>query len=98
MILFLKKCSNFKNETTELVYIIDLLGAILILTPKFHPKITGRGMEYYWGYARLHYRCGVNDTIANNLKANSIQTLDRDMITINRVGRFARKIRQHNIN
>ena len=38
----LGQCDDFKNEKTQLMYILDLLGAQLLLTPKRHPEIAGR--------------------------------------------------------
>ena len=42
----LGQCDDFKNEKTQLMYILDLLGVQLILTPKCHPEIAWRGVEY----------------------------------------------------
>ena len=55
LIRMLGKHSDFSNEKTQLMYIMDLLGVSLILTPKFHPKIAGREVEYAWGYSKLRF-------------------------------------------
>ena len=46
----LGQCDDFKNDKTQLMYILDLLGVQMILTLKFHPEIAERGVEYMWGY------------------------------------------------
>ena len=68
-----------KNETTQLMFILDLLNVRLILTPKGHPEIAGRGVEYCWGYAKLRFRRDFNDAIAKNLKANVLKSLDTNV-------------------
>ena len=42
----LRGCNNFKTEKTQMMYILNLLGVQLQLTPKCHPEIAGRGVEY----------------------------------------------------
>ena len=37
VIRMLQRCDDFRNETTQLMYIMDLIGVSLILTPKYHP-------------------------------------------------------------
>ena len=95
VIRILQRCNDFKNEKTQLMFILDLLNVTLILTPKCHPEIAGRGVEYCWGYAKLRFRRDFNDAIAKNLKANTMKSLDRDVITTNRVRKFARKTREY---
>ena len=41
VVRILQRCSNFQNEMTQLMFILDLLGVSLILAPKFHPEISG---------------------------------------------------------
>jgi len=52
------------NGTSSRDHIIDVQ---LILTPKCHPEIAGRGVEYDWGYSKMRFRSDFNDTIAANL-------------------------------
>jgi hypothetical protein len=62
----LKRCQDFVNETPQLKYIAQKhLGAFIRLTPKCHPEIAGRGIEYAWGYAKLCFRRGINDAVAS---------------------------------
>ena len=79
------------------MFILDLLNVTLTLTPKCHPEIAERGVEYCWGYAKLRFRRDFNDAIAKNLKANAMKSLDRDVITKNRVRKFARKTREYKL-
>ena len=97
IVRILKKCSGFRNEQTQLKYILTLLGVDLRLTPKCHPEIAGIGIEYAWGYGKLRFRCEFNDAIAMHLKANVLKSLDRSVITINRVRKFARKAREYKL-
>ena len=90
-------CDDFKNEKTQLMYILDLLGVRLILTPKCHPEIAGRGVEYMWGYSKLRFRSDFNDAVASNLKQNVIKSLDHEVITKGRIRKFARKAREYKL-
>ena len=94
----LGQCDDFKNEKTQLMYILDLLGVQLILTPKCHPEIAGRGVEYAWGYSKMRFRSDFNDAIAANLKRNVMKSLDREVVlTVGRVRKFARKAREYKL-
>jgi hypothetical protein len=96
-ISMLKGCADFKNEKTQMMYICDLLGARLELTPKCHPEIAGRGIEYAWGYSKLRFRQDFNDAVAANLRDNVMKSLDRQVITTNRIRKFARKAREYKL-
>ena len=61
------------------------------MTPKGHPEITGRGIEYAWGYSKLRFWTDFNDAVTINLRTNVIQSLGIDVLTLNRVRKFARK-------
>ena len=78
-------------------YILESLGVKLRLTPKCHPEIAGRGVEYSWGYGKLRFRRDFNDAIAKNLKSNVMNSLDRKVITVNRSRKFARKAREYKL-
>ena len=90
----LKRCEDFANETPQLEFIAQkYLGAFIRLTPKCHPEIAGRGIEYAWGYAKLRFRRGINDAVASHLEENVKAALSREVLTINRIRKFARKAR-----
>jgi hypothetical protein len=94
----LKRCDDFANETPQLEYIAQKhLGAFIRLTPKCHPEIAGRGIEYAWGYAKLRFRRGINDAVASHLEENVKAALSREVLTINRIRKFARKARDYKL-
>ena len=94
----LKRCADFANETPQLEFIAHkYLGAFIRLTPKCHPEIAGRGIEYAWGYAKLRFRRGINDAVASHLEENVKAALSREVLTINRIRKFARKARDYKL-
>jgi hypothetical protein len=94
----LKRCDNFANETPQLEYIAHKhLGAFIYLTPKCHPKIAGRGIEYAWGYAKLHFRRGINNAVASHLEENVKAALSCEVLTINQIRKFAQKARDYKL-
>ena len=80
-----------------MMYICDLLGARLELTPKCHPEIAGQGIEYAWGYSKLRFWKDFNDAVAANLRDNVMKSLDRQVITTNRIRKSARKAREYKL-
>jgi len=52
-----------------------VIGVKLRLTPKCHPEIVGRGVEYSWGYGKLCFRRDFNDAVANNLRSNMMELI-----------------------
>jgi len=42
------------------------INITLILIPKCHPEIAGRGIEYCWSYSKLRFRRDFNDAIAKH--------------------------------
>jgi hypothetical protein len=57
LIHLLGECTDFKDEQTALQFLLDTqLGVMVILTPKFHAKLAGKGVEYSWAHAKAHYR------------------------------------------
>ena len=93
----LQRCNDFKNEQTQMSYILNLLDVKLRLTPKCHPEIAGRGIEYAWGYSKLRFRRDFNDAVANHFKDTVMKSLDRSVITLNRSRKFARKAREYKL-
>ena len=75
--------------------ICNLLGILLRLTPKCHPEISGRGIEYAWGYSKLSFWIEFNDSVIRNLKSNVVQSLSTDVSTVDRARKFARKPREY---
>lgn len=79
------------------MYIMDLLSIRLILTPTCHPEIAGHGIEYAWGYSKLNFRCDFDDAIAMHLKAKVEKSLDKSVLTLNRIRKFSRKAREYKL-
>ena len=87
----LKLCGDFANEPTALQHLLAERGHLLVMTPKAHPKLAGKGIEYSWGKAKRDFR-QVNDCVAAHLRANveeAFKSLD-----LPRVRRFARMTRE----
>ena len=76
---------------------MELIDARLILTPKCHPEIAGRNVEYAYGYGKLRFRHDFNDAIASNLKENVIRSLDQQVLALNRLRKFVRKARKYKL-
>ena len=54
-------------------------------------------MEYAWGYGKLRFRRDFNDAIAKHLNDNVRKSLATDVLTINRLRKFARKTREYKL-
>jgi hypothetical protein len=94
----LKRCEDFANETPQLEFIAHTyLGAFIRLTPKCYPEITGRGIGYAWGYAKIRFRRGINDAAASHLEENVKAALPCEILTINRIWKFARKAQDYKL-
>ncbi len=50
-----------------------------------------------WGYAKLRFRPGINDAVASHLEENVKAALSREVLTINRIRKFARKARDYKL-
>ena len=49
-------CEDFKTEITAMHELMELLGIGMEQTPKGHPELAGRGIEYYWGKSKYEFR------------------------------------------
>ncbi len=49
------ECSDFKDEETALQYLGTQLGVMVLLTPKFHAELAGKGVKYSWAHAKAFY-------------------------------------------
>ena len=94
---YLAACHDFKTETSQMKYILNKLCVRLLLTPKCHPEIAGRGIEYSWGYSKLRFRFTFNNGVAKDIKENVQKSLAREVITTNRVRKFSRKAREYKL-
>jgi hypothetical protein len=96
----LGQCTDFKTEITQLQYIASELGCTVLMTPKAHPELAGRGVEYAWGYSKLVFRRD-NDAIALNLIKNVLAAIKADTkeapLNLIRIRKFARKARDYKV-
>ncbi len=49
-------CSNFLHEQGMMEFIGRKVGVEVILTPKCHAELAGKGVEYMWACSKNHYR------------------------------------------
>jgi hypothetical protein len=50
------ECEDFKTETTAMHDLMEVLGVEMDQTPKCHPELAGRGVEYCWGKSKYEHR------------------------------------------
>jgi hypothetical protein len=83
----LKRCEDFANETPQHEFIAQkkYSRAFIRLTPKCHPEIAGRVIEYAWGYSKHRFCHGINDAVASYLEENMKAALSREVLTINHI-------------
>jgi len=88
----LRLCEDFATEQTELQRVFTNRGHILLMSPKAHPELAGKGIEYSWGKAKRDFRQH-NDCVAKNLHDNVLKSFDS--LPLGRVRKFARKTREY---
>jgi hypothetical protein len=49
-------CSDFLHEQGMMEFIGRKVGVEVILTPKYHAELAGKGFEYMWACSKKHYR------------------------------------------
>jgi hypothetical protein len=49
-------CLDFAEEVTALQHIGNELGVSVIISPKFHAELAGKGIEYSWGVTKGIYQ------------------------------------------
>eukprot|EP00873_Tetraselmis_striata_P027840 jgi/Tetstr1/448104/TSEL_035402.t1 len=85
---------DFKSEKSALEELVHSRGHILLMSPKGHPELAGKGVEYAWGAAKLLFR-KINDCKVKNLHINILRVMDTDYLTLERCRKFARKARDY---
>ena len=91
--LLIDGCPDLKNERSELQNLVEKRGQILLMSPKYHPEVAGKGVEYSWGKAKFHFRNHANDCVAANLRANVKVCFSEAVLSMERVRKFARRSR-----
>ena len=56
LLKLMAKCEDFQDETTAMHELMELLGIGMEQTPKGHPELAGRGIEYCWGKSKYEFR------------------------------------------
>jgi hypothetical protein len=103
--LILRQCDDFKNEISQMAYVVEALGGLLVSTPKCHPELAGEGIEYCWGNSKRYYRrsrtqttIAVNDELFLKMVEDSIRNDGiNPPLSLERVRRFARKARMYKL-
>ena len=54
--LLIANLPDFINEKSMLEYYGEKLGVTVDSSPKYHPEISGEGIEYCWGMSKVWYR------------------------------------------
>jgi hypothetical protein len=90
-------CTDFINEEGMLQTIGKDLGVTVLLTPKCHAEIAGEGIEYLWACAKGAYRSLPlhRKKKKDNFKASVRYALSNEVITVERIRRFARRAHQY---
>jgi hypothetical protein len=88
---------DFEEEETMLQSIACRLGVHVDRTPKCHCKIAGEGIEYAWACAKNKYRIILleNKRGKENFISSVRLSTSRDMLTRERVQKFARRARRY---
>ena len=89
---------DFSEEETLLQYHGRLLGVIVDQTPKCHPEIAGKGVEYDWAAAKLYYRrLHISDKIVKAKLINSVKKCPdrKEVLTLKMQRKFRRRARQY---
>ena len=56
MVEALGNCNDFKNQKSQLAEVLDSMGHMMELSPKFACEMAGLGIEYSWGRSKIHSR------------------------------------------
>ena len=79
----MKKQHNFMTEVTLLQLHAQKMGVMIDCSPKCHPEIAGKGIEYVWSLTKLKYRFmrintkrstkAFHDAVAENVQQKVIE-------------------------
>ncbi len=90
-------CLNFAKEMTALQHVGHQLGVSVLITPKFHAKMAGEGIEYSWGVSKSVYRRMPLDSKKGkaSFKALVKECTSRDVLTTPTVRKLSRRARAY---
>jgi hypothetical protein len=88
----LGQCHDFANETSALEEKFRDLGMMLLMSPKGHPELAGKGIEFSWGASKKSFRkinnCVGKDLHSNILKSFTVIDLAQSMRNSRRTRRY----------
>jgi hypothetical protein len=90
------KCPDYEAEESYVEFLIKEKGGLVLKTPKCHPEIAGQGIEYSNGKAKYHFR-KFNTGESSEFESLVMESVSPDVLTIQRVRRFARKAREYKL-
>jgi len=85
-------CSDFQEEMSAMCKMFADAGHICRFSPKGHPELAGRGVEYCWGTAKVKFRL-INDCVAANLREHVTNALRS--VTVRLARQHERKARSY---
>ena len=73
------------------------VGVEVILTPKYHAELAGKGFEYMWACSKKHYRnLSLKEKKGKDKFTEAVRKcLLVDVITLMRIRKFAKRARQY---
>jgi hypothetical protein len=88
-------CADFENEVSQLEYVGQSLGVMVLITTKYHAEYAGEGIEYSWGYSKAIYRRAPLSAKKgkDNFDALVNKCISRSVITVDMVRKFSRRAR-----
>eukprot|EP00873_Tetraselmis_striata_P004308 jgi/Tetstr1/424572/TSEL_015097.t1 len=79
----LANLEDLKSEKSALEELVNSRGHVLLMSPKDHPELAGKGVEYAWGAAKLLFR-KINHCKVKNMHINILRVMDTDYLTFER--------------
>ena len=88
-------CYDFLHEQGMMKFIGRKVGVEVILTPKCHAELAGKGVEYMWACSKNHYRnISMNEKKRKEKFTEAVRKcLSVDVITLMRIRNFAERAR-----
>ena len=88
-------CLDFAEEMTALQHVGKELGVSVIISPEFHAKMVGEGIEYSWSITKGLYRCKPLNSIRSKerFKELVLQCTSRDILRTETVRKLSRRAR-----
>ena len=84
------RCEDFRNEATAMHELMGLLGVEMGQTPKGHPELAGRGIEFCWGKAKYTFRHINKYSYTKHIFEKTVREVLKS-VTLQRSRRFLRK-------